>query len=89
MKRFLLMLVILAAFAISFEGCARSCESLDRQFEVGERNYIVEVYSGGQLIREYRFRGILNNQDNSDGYYFTMNGKLIEVGGDILVQSWE
>jgi len=87
MKRITFALTIL--FAITLAGCARSCEQFDRDIQMTDRNYSVECYSGGRLIKSYTFKGILNNQTNSDGYYFTIGDTLHEVGGDIIVKSWK
>ena len=80
-------LILLFVTALSLCGCARSCESFNRSFETSDRNYTIEQYSGGVLIKTYQFKGILNNQENSDGYYFTIKDTLIEIGGDLIIKS--
>ena len=47
----------------------------------------VEMYSGGQLVREWISTGKVNSEDGSDGYYFKdkSTGKLVEVTGDIVI----
>jgi hypothetical protein len=55
---------------------------------MGSRYYNVKQFSGGKLIGEYNFNGILNNQEHSDGYYWYEGDTLIEVSGDITVKSW-
>ena len=84
-KWFGYLTVIVVALLMS--GCARSCESFNRDFQTGDRNYHIRQYSGGTLIQEWKFKGILNNQDNSDGYYFSVNDTLYEIGGDIIISS--
>lgn len=73
--------------ALLVNGCARSCESFERDFQTSDRHYHIKQYSGGVLIKEWDFAGILNNQENSDGYYFTMNDTLYEIGGDLIISS--
>lgn len=85
MKAKILILIIMCA--VIFGGCARSCEELDRRMQSSNRTYHIQQYSGGVLIREYKFTGILNNQENSDGYYFSVEDTLIEIGGDIIIKS--
>lgn len=87
MKKYLFFIAVIVLFALSFSGCARSCESWNRDFQTGSRKYTVEVYSGGKLIRTFKFDGILNNQANSDGYFFSIGDTLYEVGGDVIVSS--
>ena len=84
----LLQTIGLWILALSLAGCARDCQGCNRATE-GEREYEVLQYSGGQLIQTYRFRGIVNNQENSDGYYWYQNDTLVEVTGDIILRSWE
>lgn len=86
MKKFILVITIF--FAIILSGCARGCEEFNRNIQMTERNYSVEVYSGGKLVRTYQFKGIINNQENSDGYYFSIGDSLHEVSGDIIIKSW-
>jgi hypothetical protein len=47
----------------------------------------VEMYSGGQKVREWISSGKVLSEEKSDGYYFNdMNtGKLIEVSGDVVI----
>lgn len=80
--------LILFCLLISLASCQRACTSFDRDVQFTDRNYNIKTYSGGKLISEYNFKGILNNQKNSDGYYFYKNDTLVEVSGDILVKSW-
>ena len=85
MKKIYYALMVLAC--ISLSGCARTCNSLDRSFQTGSRNYHIEQYSGGQKINVYDFRGILDNQEGSDGFYFYKGDTLIEVSGTLLIKS--
>lgn len=78
-------LVILASLTLA--GCARDCAGCNRTM-TGKRNYEVVQYSGGEEIGRYRFFGILNNQEGSDGYYWSVGDTLYEVSGDVFVRSW-
>ena len=82
-KRIKLLLSIIVLSLFSFGGCARMCESFDRSFQTGNLDYHVKQYSGGQLIGEWKFSGIVNNSDGSDGYYFNYQGQTVEISGDI------
>ena len=85
MKRLFIILGVIVVLGLT--SCARDWQSLKRDTQTGSREYWVEVYSGGKLIKDYHFKGILNNQTNSDGYYFYQGDSLVEVGGDIIVKS--
>ena len=78
---------MLVLCALVLAGCARQCEGCKRDVQTGTRAYRVESYSGGKLVGAWSFRGILNNQKNSDGYYFFLGDTLVEVGGDVIVKS--
>lgn len=47
----------------------------------------VEMYSGGQKVREWISSGKVLSEDGSDGYYFndSETGTLIEVSGDVVI----
>ena len=80
--------IIFIACLVALSSCQRSCASLERSVQVSSRYYEVKQYSDGRLIGYYRFKGILNNQEHSDGYYWYENDTLIEVSGDITVKSY-
>ena len=81
-------ILFLAIIALSFAGCQRSCNSFTREFQTSTKNYDIKVYSGGKLVEQYKFKGILDNQKNSDGYFFYKNDTLIEISGDIIIKSY-
>lgn len=51
-------------------------------------NYRVTMYSGGREVRTFRTIGKVQNQSESDGYYFMEadTGRLIEVSGDVVIE---
>lgn len=69
-------------------SCQKSCTAMQKRYS-GSRNYHVEQYSGGQLIKVYDFYGALNDSQNSDGYYFFQKDTLVEISGDIVIKSWK
>lgn len=80
--KWLFLLIIFTA------SCARGCARFNRGFQTGERNYIIEMYSGGVLVFSDTCRTIVNNSGESDGiYYENEQGELIEVGGDYILIS--
>jgi len=84
MKKLILSISVLVALS----SCKRSLEKMGRNFQLTDRDYKISCYSGGVLVRQYVFTGILNSQEHSDGYYFhTNDGTLVEISGDIIVES--
>lgn len=81
------MKIILTLFIsiVLFSSCTSRSRAEIKRTYLGEKEYNVQVYSGGHMIREYNFKGILNNQDSSDGFYWFQGDTLIEVSGDIII----
>lgn len=75
----------IAIALLTLTGCQRGCQKIERSLQVTDKPVIVRHYSGGVLIREYRFTGIVNNSEASDGYYFTIGDTLYEVSGDVQI----
>lgn len=84
---FILCAVVISAMFMISASCARSCDSVNRSWQTGDRNYEIWSYSGDSLIFHDKFRGILNNQKSSDGYYYYKGDTLIEVSGNTIVKS--
>lgn len=84
MKKLSIFLLILMT------GCTeRGCQKLEKSMQFSERNYHIIQYSGGKVVGEYRFHGILNDSEGSDGYFFFKQDTLVEVSGDLTIKSWE
>ena len=70
---------------LALTGCARGCEKFKRDVRITPNHIIVRQYSGGQLVFERNFKGIVNTSKTSDGYYFTINDTTFEISGDIQI----
>ncbi len=81
--------LVLVFFSLVLAGCARSCVGCKRSTQTGAREYHIRQYSGGQVVGEYRFHGIVNNAESSDGYYWYQGDTLIEISGDVEIRSWK
>lgn len=86
MKRFL-KIAAAGLFILTATGCQREWLSIKKGVQTSERNYEIYVYSGGQIVFEDKFTGILNDSNGSDGIYYYKDGKLIEISGDYIVKS--
>lgn len=51
------------------------------------QDHIIKQYSGGQLIGQWESTGKVENEDHSDGYYFTdkATGRLVVISGDVQI----
>jgi hypothetical protein len=73
---------------IGLSSCQKGCQRLSKNWQTTERFYHIEQYSGGELIKTYEFQGILNDSENSDGYYFyDVKNRLVEISGDLFIIS--
>jgi hypothetical protein len=77
--------LLVLVLAVSVGACTSAQRS--KTFGYGN-NYHVQVWSGGQAVRDYHSNGKVLSEDKSDGYYFTnrANGKLVEVAGIITIE---
>lgn len=83
-KQFILILTLLFLTSCTQRGY----QSFNRRFQFTERYYRVSVFSGGKIIKQFNFKGIINQEENSDGiYWYDTYGELIEVSGDYIVES--
>jgi hypothetical protein len=85
MRKITITAIILCSIGLA--SCQRGCSSLNRMFQVSERNYEIIMFSGGDTVFHDSFIGILNNSEGSDGVYYYKDGKLIEISGDYVVNS--
>ena len=76
------ILVILAAALVS-------CSDADRAafFAYGQKHHVT-LYSGGKIVREWHTTGKIENEANSDGYYFNDDEthKLVAVSGTVVIE---
>lgn len=80
MKKLITLIAVAALFS--------SCTSAERSKIMGYGgNFKIEMYSGGQKVREWISNGKVLSESGSNGYYFTdsSNGKLVEVDGDVVI----
>lgn len=78
---------MLISSVLIFSGCEAIVNTANKiQLGMTSGNYHVEVFSGGIRIKEYNLNNVLvSNEDNSDGFYWVDQGKLVRISGDIIV----
>lgn len=79
MKRLIAVLGIL-----TMAGCI---DADMEQFKSYGSAHSVQLYSGGELVREWTSTGKVMSEKNSDGYYFkdSATGELVRVTGDLVI----
>lgn len=65
-------------------GCTDATRNKLKAFGEPHR---VEMYSGGQKVREWISTGYVRSEKDSDGYFFTDrdSGELVKVIGDCVI----
>lgn len=79
MKQFICLLGLLCS------GCYASDRA---SFTSVMYNYKVTLYSGGQVVGSWETKGVPNNEEHSDGFYFVdrKSGKLIRISGTVIIE---
>jgi|688.fasta_scaffold632848_1 hypothetical protein len=68
-------------------SCQKSIEGFKKNFQTTDRDYVIEQFSGGKLVKTYKFTGTLNDSKGSDGFYFYNRDTLVELSGDLIIKS--
>jgi len=78
---------ILAAliFAVIVSGCTDARKASFLSFG---KEHKVTMYNGGVLVREWISSGKVESMSQSDGWQFMdkATGKLVRVGGDVIIE---
>lgn len=77
-------LITIAIISLCLASCADATKAKIGGY--GD-DHKVEMYSGGEKIREWTSSGKVLSEADSDGYFFKEKdtGKLIEVSGDVVI----
>jgi hypothetical protein len=77
-------IIIIAILFIGLNSCTDAGQS--KMFGYG-KDYKIEMYSGGKLVKTWYSSGKVLSEENSDGYYFQqkITSKIVEVTGDIVI----
>jgi hypothetical protein len=74
--------------AVFMTSCTqRSMQRFNRNLQYSERNYSIWQFSGGDTVFHDKFRGIINQEEHSDGIFYFKGDTLIEVSSPYLIKS--
>jgi len=65
------------------------CKDATRaQFNALGSKHKITMYSGGKVVGQWESTGNVNNQSQSDGWYFedSTTHKLVEVAGQVVIE---
>jgi hypothetical protein len=85
MKKLLLVLGLVGTLAIS--GCSHWENSIQKlqQSTLGG-TFKVTLYSGGVAVRTWEVDGYISSETQTDGYFFDVDGQLVRITGDIVIE---
>ncbi len=68
-------------------SCVGCTDAFQSQISAYGSKHHVELWSGGQKVREWTSTGKVLSEENSDGYYFCdqETGELVRVTGDLVI----
>lgn len=77
-------IIIIAIALIGFNSCTDAEQAKITGYG---KDYKIEMYSGGKLVKTWYSSGKVLSEKSSDGYYFEqkMTSKIIEVSGDVVI----
>lgn len=63
------------------------CSSARQAKFLNMNKHDIRLFSGGKLIGEWKSRGPVLSEDESDGWFFMedVTGKLLQVSGDVVI----
>lgn len=65
----------------------RGCQKFNKNTQYTSRQYEVTLYSGGKEVFHDTFKGIVNGEEGTDGFFYFKNDTLIEISGDYVLRS--
>lgn len=83
----IIAMLILVAFISTgcFSGAQNQLAKTGRNLTASD--YLVILYSGGKPVQHWVVTNkVVNNEENSDGYYWFDEGRMVRVSGDIVVE---
>ena len=80
--------ILIVTTVILFAGCSAFKNNWNKTFNAyGSGDYRVRVWSGGIAVAEYYVKGsFVNTEQNTDGYFFFVNGKLVRISGTVTIE---
>jgi hypothetical protein len=81
-------ILLTAAIALMFTGCGWLDNQVNKiGLTVTSGDYKVTLFSGGKAVKTWTLKNaLIQTETNSDGYWWSTNGKIIRVTGDILIE---
>ncbi len=85
MKLKISLMILVAGLSL---GMLSGCSNANRAaFSAWGKKHKVELYSGGKLIGQWTTSGKIENESQSNGYYFQddKTGNIVMINGDCII----
>lgn len=86
MKKLMVILAVVSCMALA--GCGGISNWVTKvKANTMQGDFRVTVYSGGQAVKVWEVKnGYVSSESQSDGWFFSYNGKLVRVAGTVTVE---
>lgn len=80
--------ILLVLTSLLFVGCSGFKNNLGKAANaLTEGDYKVTLWSGGKPVAEYYVKNsFVNTEQETDGYFFFVDGKLVRISGTITIE---
>jgi hypothetical protein len=79
-------LFLYICLVLLLSSCQRGCQRWKRDHMTSKRTYQIKIYSGGVLVHQETFHGIITEEDGNGAYYYK-GDTLVEISGDYILKS--
>ena len=76
----------IVAFCLLFICCSRDWQDLNRTISRQHGQYHIELYSGGKIIFQDDFYGVVNQETGTDGVMYIKGDTMIELCGQYVIK---
>jgi uncharacterized lipoprotein NlpE involved in copper resistance len=84
MKKYIISVLAIVLVA-ALSGCSNASQA---KINAWSKSHKVSLYSGGIQVGQWVTTGKVENEQQSDGFYFqdSVNGKVIRISGDVIIE---
>ena len=81
-------IAVIVVVSAMLSGCGWLDNTINHvSLAVASGDYTVILYSGGKEVKTWELDDVLiQTEGASDGYYWSQNGKITRVTGDLVIQ---
>ena len=83
-----LLIIAVVSLMLLTSGCASLSNSVSKTMDSATgSDFVIYKHSGGEIVEWQIIRDkVLDNEEGSDGYYWTQNGRIQRISGDLTIR---